>query len=147
MEVDRAALLVEAQHRRGDASAGINLQSLGNGQPPPPSAMVASGKLKDMDTYDDSMTEVEKLKQQRREAKAATKGAFEPPTSRDGPVLMEDVARPSNVRRISEAVDDLEWVANDDGTFSSVSGDPSLATIDDEEDDYEEVESRGPVPV
>ena len=96
---------------------------------------------------DDSMTEVEKLKQQRREAKAAAKNALELPRSADGPVLMETVARPSNVRRISEAVDDLEWVANDDGTFSSVSGDPSLATIDDEEEDSEEDESPGPVAV
>ena len=80
--------------------------------------------------------------QQRREAKAA-KGAGELPKSRDGPVLEETEDRASNVRRLSEAVDDVEWIANDDGTFSmakrsSLAGKAkrsSLATIEDEEDE------------
>ena len=103
--------------------------------------MVASGKVRDTD---DGMTEVEKLKQQRREAKAAAKGAYELPTSPDGPVLTESAARESNVRRVSEAVDDVEWMANDDGTFSSVSGKPSLATIGDDEDESMEDDEDEP---
>ena len=127
MGMDQAVLLEQAHGRRPDA-AGIPFQTAGN-QLPPPTSMVASGKLRDDE--DSGMTEVEKLKQQRREAKAA-QGAVQLPMSRHGPVLEEVEATPANVRRLSEAVDDLEWVANDDGTFTTVARKPRLTIIQDE---------------
>lgn len=129
MGIDNAALLAQAQHRNN--SSGIALSSLET-QQSPSTKMVRSGKMKDDE--DDGMTEVEKLKQRRREAKAA-KGAAALPKSKDGPVLEETEIRPSNIRRLSEAVDDIEWVANDDGTFSNKAKRASLATIEDAEDE------------